>query len=114
MPLEPGTPSKLLPQDCFGMAGDMDSRSDSASLRLFAVTMMVGGVKVRSREVGFSSCFSSLEERTTQLGMGYGQRQDTKDKIEDRQRERLRVFVIRHSQSGFSEWQQLMRRCDLI
>lgn len=86
MPLEPGTPSRLLPQDCFGMAGDKDSRSDSAS-RLFAVTKMVGGVKVRSREVGFSSCLSSLEERTTQLGMGYGQRQDTKDKIEDRHRE---------------------------
>lgn len=53
------------------MAGDIvESRSDSASLR-FAVTMIMGGVKVRSSDVGFSSCFSSLEERTTQLGMGF-------------------------------------------
>lgn len=70
MPLLPGTPSRLFPPDCLGMIGDIvDSRSDSASLMLFAVTMIVGGLKVRSREVGFSSCFSSLGgERTTQLG----------------------------------------------
>ena len=73
MPLDPGTLNKLLPALCFGMAGDMDSRSDSASLRSFAVTMIVGGVKVRSRDEGFSICFSSLEERTVQLGVGFGQ-----------------------------------------
>lgn len=47
----------------------VDSRSDSTSLK-FAVTIIVGGVKVRSSDVGFSSCFSSLERRTTQLGDG--------------------------------------------
>lgn len=65
MPVELGTPKKW-PVDWGGIVGEFGSKSsDSASLRLVAVTMIVGGVKLRSRDVGFSSCFSSLEDRTT-------------------------------------------------
>lgn len=58
-PFAPGTLSKLLDGGLSEAGGDI--KSDSASLA-FAVTMMMGGVKVRSNEVGFSSCFSNLED----------------------------------------------------
>lgn len=73
MPLDPGTPSRLFP-DGFGSPGDIIvSMSDSSVSFIFAVTKMVGGVKFRSSDVGFSSCFSNLpRKRTAQLGLGAG------------------------------------------
>lgn len=62
MPLDPGTPSRLFP-DGFGSPGDIIvSMSDSSVSFIFAVTKMVGGVKFRSSDVGFSSCFQQPTE----------------------------------------------------